>query len=353
MKEISWAACLRLGVTAAAVFLVCAGGGHPAALARALSPLLLGGGLAFLMNIPMQALERRLFPGGGRIGRVVCLTIALAGMLLATACFAGVILPEAMQCVTLLMDGLPGLLEGLAGALLDSPAARWLEAAGLADWPAVTEQGLQLALSGAGGLLGTAAEALTSLTAGAANAALGLIFAVYLLAGKERLLSQLTRLTRRTLGEAALQRISRIASALNVSLRSYAIGQCAEAAILGCLCLIGMVLLQLPGAGTISVMAGITSLVPLAGPPLAACTGAMLLLPHGTAPAITFAVFFLALQQVESSLIGPRVVGASLGLPTVWILAAMVAGGGLFGAAGAMLAVPVAAAARTLLREPQ
>lgn len=349
MKDISWAACLRLGVTAAAVYMVCAGGGIPAALVNALSPLLLGGGLAFVMNIPMQALERRFFPQGGRIGRMVGLTASLAGVLVLAACFAGVILPEALQCATLLMNGLPGLLGSLAGALRESGAARWLEAAGLADWQTLAEHSLRLALEGAGGWLGTAADMLTTLMAGAANAALGLIFALYLLAGKERIAAQLMLLTRRMLGEVALQRITRVMAALSSAFRSYTAGQCLEALILGCLCLIGMTVLRLPGAVTISVMAGITSLIPLAGPPLAACVGAMLLLPQGASAAITFAVFFLVLQQVENSLIGPRVTGASLGLPPVWTLAAMVAGGGLFGVIGAVVAVPVAAAARTLL----
>jgi len=349
VKEISWAACLRLGVTAAAVYMVCCGGASLAALANALSPLLIGGGLAFVMNIPMQGLERRFFPQGGWIGRTVCLTASLAGLLAAAACFAGVILPEALQCVTLLMNGLPGLLESAAGALRGSFAAKWLDASGVADWPSLTEKGLHMALEGAGGLLATAAEVLSSLTAGAASAALGLIFAVYLLAGKERIAAQVTCLTRRMLGEGALRQLKRLMAALHDAFRSYAVGQCAEALILGCLCLIGMTVLRLPGAVTISVMAGITSLIPLVGPPLAACAGAMLLLPQGASAAITFAVFFLLLQLAESNLIGPRVVGASLGLPPVWILAAMTAGGGLFGIPGAVIAVPVAAAARQLL----
>ena len=153
------------------------------------------------------------------------------------------------------------------------------------------------------------------------------------------------------LGETALRRITAAASALSDAFRAYTVGQCAEAVILGCLCLIGMLLLRLPGALPISAMAGLTALLPLIGPPLAALMGAVLLLPEGFSAAMTFAVFFLALQQAESWLIGPRVVGGSTGLSPVWTLLAMLMGGGLLGVAGAMLAVPVAAAARALLME--
>jgi predicted PurR-regulated permease PerM len=98
-------------------------------------------------------------------------------------------------------------------------------------------------------------------------------------------------------------------------------------------------------------MAGVTAFIPLVGAPLAAGIGAVLLLPEGASAAVTFASFFLLLQQVESGLIGPRVVGAGLGLSPVWTLLAMLLGGGLFGIAGAVLAVPVAAALKTLLSQ--
>ena len=348
MKEISWAACLRLGVTAAAVYLICAGRETLSGAVNALMPLLLGGGVACVVNVPMSALERRLFPRGGRLGRLVCLALSMAGVLLLLAWLAGMILPQALQCLTLLAAQLPGLFSQLLTCLrgIGSPATR---AVALPDWQAVVQHGLQLAVEEAFSWVSLAAEALTSLTEGALNALLALVLAVYLLAGKERLAAQLTRLTRRTLGEDALRRANAVLHALRDAFGACVAGQCLEALILGCLCLIGMAVLRLPGALPISAMAGVTALLPLAGPPLAAVMGAVLLLPEGISAAATFAVFFLALQQAESWLIGPRVVGTSTGLSPVWTLAAMLLGGGLFGIAGALLAVPVAAAARTLL----
>ena len=349
MKDISWAACLRLGATAAVVHLLCAGGGTLAALSEALAPLLIGGGVACVVNIPMTALERRLFPRGGRLARITCLTLAFVAVIAVAAWLIGAILPEALQCVTLLAARLPE-----AAAWLTSRLQGWLPAAGLPGWQELAEHGAKLAMEASWKWLGSAADALSALTAGAADALLALILAVYLLSGKERIAGQLTRLTRRMLGETALRRITAVASALSDAFRAYTVGQCAEAAILGCLCLIGMLLLRLPGALPISAMAGVTALLPLVGAPLAAGIGAILLLPESLSASVTFVVFFLALQQVESGFIGPRIAGANLGLPPVWTLTAMLLGGGLSGLPGAVLAVPVAAAARTLLiKEPE
>lgn len=340
MKDISWAACLRLGVTAAAVWFICAGGFG--AVLHLLTPLLLGGGMAFVVNIPMAALEKRFFPGGGRGARAICLALSLLGVMAALAWLAGAMIPEALQCLTLLAQRLPPLFDGLLTRL---------QTAGLPDWRGLMEHGVKLALSGAASWLGTAADVLSVLAGFAVDALLALILAVYLLAGKERMAAQLTRLTRRTLGEAWLQRLQRVLSALREAFRASLVGQSLEALVLGSLCLIGMVLLRLPGALPISAMAGLTAFLPLIGAPLAAGIGAVLLLPEGVAAVVTFVAFFLLLQQVESGVIGPRIVGAGLGLSPVWTLLAILLGGCLLGIPGALLAAPVAAAAKALLSD--
>lgn len=346
MKDLTWTTCLRVGATAVAVYLICAGRETLLALLSsvmgALSPLLIGGGVACVAELPVMALERRLFPRGGAIGRGVCLTITLAGMVAAAAWLVGGILPEMLRCLTLLAGGLPDLLNDLAQWLHSIGAARWLP-----DLPDGQEL-LTLILARAGGMLKTAVDALSAVTMGAANAALAMVFAAYLLAGKERIAAQATALIRHLPSRAATRTLAAL-SALRESLRVYIAGQCLEALLLGCLCLLGMMLLGLEQALTISAMAGVTALIPLMGTPLAAAAGALLLLPEGPPEALTFVAFFLILQQVESNFIYPRMVGATLGLSPVWMLTAMLVGGGVFGLGGAMLAVPVAAAARTLL----
>ena len=354
MKELSWITCIRAGVTAGAVFFICAGrreiAGWLAALGGALRPLLLGGCIAYAANIPLRALEKRLFPGGGVLARGVCLTATLAAMAVGMAWLAGSILPELLRCVSLLLGGLPALLEGLVEQLHRMGAQAWLSALP-EGWESLAEQGLTMALEGAGGMLEAALSTAGALLSGMSMAVLSLVFSAYLLAGKERIGTQLTRLACRVMGEEKLRHACRALSALDAAFHAYLVGQCAEAVLLGCRCLIGMAVLGLPNALTISAMAGVTALIPLVGTPIAAAAGAVLLLPEGTGTALTFAAFFLLLQQVESNLIYPRMVGASLGLSPVWMLTAMLTGGGAFGFVGAMLAVPVAAAVRSLLEE--
>lgn len=351
MKDISWTACLRLGATAAGVYLICAGRDTLRTLIGATTPLLLGGGAACIVNMPMSALERRFFPRGGRLARMVCLAASLFGTAAAAAWLAGVILPELARCAAMLAGELPEMLERVVAWLEAQGAWAWLREAGLPDWQAFLRHGQTMALQNADDMLRGTAEALTTLTAGAANALLALILAAYMLAAKERLRAQAERFSRRFLSESACTHLTRAACALHGAFCTYVKSQCVEALVLGGLCLVGMLLLRLPQALTISALAGASALIPLAGTPIAAAAGAALLLPHGAAQAMTFAVFFLILQQVESSLISPHIVGTSLGLPPLWTLAAMIVGGGLFGLPGAVLAVPVAAAARQLLME--
>lgn len=348
MKDVSWTTCLRVGATAAGVYMLCAGRGALlallAALSKALLPLLLGGGIACMVEIPMSAIERRLSRLGRRAARAVSLSVTLLGVAGAGLWLAQRILPELLRCLTLLAGELPEMLGMLHVWLQSAGAAQWLEKL------TAGEELLKPLLDSAGNMLEIAMDALSALSQGAMNAALALVFAAYLLAEKETLNGQMRALALR-LPVSWRLRLLPVFGALRASFRTYLTGQLAEALLLGCLCLIGMVLLRLPGALMISAMAGVTALIPLAGAPIAAAAGAVLLLPEGGSTAAAFAVFFLLLQQVESNLICPRIVGANLGLSPLWMLTAMLVGGGVCGAAGAMLAVPVAAAAKRLLRE--
>lgn len=351
MKELSWKTCLRLGLTACAVWLICVGGAIRAALLGAMTPLLMGGGVAFVVNIPMSALEKRLFPRGGRLARLVCLLLSLTGVLAAAAWLIGAICPQLLRCAVQLTGQLPELAARAADALRDGALLRKLTAAGLPDTDLLAEHALSLAAQAAGGMLGSAADMLAALTGGIANSVLALVFAVYLLAGKEQWKRQLAAITRKLTGEAAQSRLCHTLTVLSDACRVYIGGQCLEALLLGCLCLLGMAVLRLPQALMLSVLAGVSALIPLVGPLIAAAAGAAILLPGGTADAVTFAVFFLLLQQVESGFIYPRIARKTLGLPPLLTLSALLMGGGLFGLCGALLAVPVVSAARTLLTE--
>ena len=136
---------------------------------------------------------------------------------------------------------------------------------------------------------------------------------------------------------------------INDAFHHFIVGQCTEALILGSLCILGMLIFRFPYAVMIGTLVGFTALIPIAGAYIAAAVGAFMIFTVEPMQAVWFLVFLIVLQQLEGNLIFPRVVGSSIGLPALWVLAAVTVGGGLFGILGMLLGVPLAASAYKLL----
>ena len=137
----------------------------------------------------------------------------------------------------------------------------------------------------------------------------------------------------------------------NRTCSNFVTGQLTEAVILGTLCFLGMLIFRLPYAGVISVLVGFTALIPIFGAFIGVGIGAFLILLVSPIKALWFILFFVILQQLEGNLIYPRVVGKSVGLPGIWVLAAVTVGGNAFGLAGMLLAVPLCSVLYTLARQ--
>lgn len=182
-----------------------------------------------------------------------------------------------------------------------------------------------------------------------ADIGIGAVFSMYLLADRDRLLAGLRRLAARSAPHGArwLSRLRLICETFARFLNS----QFKESLILGGLCFLGMLLFHFPYPLLISVLVGITNIVPYFGPVAGAIPSMLLILLADPKQALWFLLFIVILQQLESNLIYPRIVGGSVGLPPVWVLAAIVVGGGLFGIAGLLLGVPLAAAAYALAQD--
>ena len=178
---------------------------------------------------------------------------------------------------------------------------------------------------------------------------LALVFAIYLLIGKEKLAGQFVRVSRAYLGEMVTDRALYVLRVLDDSFHSFIVGQCTEALILGALCFLGMMVFGFSNALTISVMVGFTALIPIAGAYIAAVAGAFMLFVESPLSALLFLIFLVVLQQIEGNVIFPRVVGESIGLPGVWVLAAVTVGGGVMGIPGMLIGVPLASAVYRLL----
>ena len=172
---------------------------------------------------------------------------------------------------------------------------------------------------------------------------LALIFSLYLLAGKEKLQAQLARLLSTYLRPSWNRNLHHVAGVLNNCFHRYIVGQCTEAVILGSLCALGMLLLRLPYATMIGALVAFTALIPIAGAYIGASVGFFMIVTVSPMKGLIFLIFLLVLQQLEGNFIYPRVVGSSIGLPGIWVLAAVTVGGGVAGVGGMLLGVPLAA----------
>ena len=356
--EIKKKTCLRLGVTAFLLFLAIhywkSVAGLLGLLLGACVPLVLGAAIAYVINVLMDLYERHYFPGktagpAVKSRRPVCMLGAVLTVVLVLFLVVQLVVPEFLSCVNALIRQAPRAVN----ALLQNPTVQRLippdieEKLASLDWGGIVAQVRKVLTSGFTG----AANAVSSIFSGAVTALFALIFAIYLLLGKDTLSRQCRRVMDCYLPERWQKGVGYILRVLNGSFRSYVVGQCTEAVILGCLCIGGMLLFRFPYATMIGALVGVTALIPVAGAYIGAGVGAFMILSVSPEKALWFLVYIVVLQQLEGNLIYPRVVGSSIGLPGIFVLAAVTVGGAMFGVLGMLLGVPLVAAVYQIVRE--
>lgn len=329
-----------------------------------LSPLLLGMCIAFILNVPMRAIETRLFAPltrrfTGRIWKrlrrplALVLTLMLAAGVLALALF--LIIPELVRTLGVLADSIPSFMARVEEKA-NEMAARypqwrdWLASLEI-NWDSIANSLISFVQNGAVNLFSSTLNLATSVFSGVFNFSLAFIFALYILLGKETLGRQLTRLCRAHLPDKHTDRILQVTSLANKTFSRFITGQCLEAVILGLMFYLAMLIFRFPYALMIAVLIAILSLIPIFGAFIGCIIGAFLIFVNDPMQAFWFIVMFLVLQQIEGNLIYPKVVGTSVGLPSIWVLAAVTVGGGLFGIFGMLTFVPLCSVLYALLRE--
>lgn len=322
-------------------------------LAGAALPLLVGCAVAYPVDILAGFYERRFPKGKARLRRAACVIAAYLSLLVLAGLVLRLMVPQLVSCVRVILQALQE-----AAAELPALLARWgvfsediLEKLADIDWAEKLGEVVQLLLSGLGSTVSVVVDALSSVFSGIVTAFLSLIFSIYLLMGKEKLGRQLNTLAARYLKRSWHARLRHVLAAANGCFRRYIVGQCTEAVILGVLCMAGMLLLRLPYAMMIGTLIGATALIPIAGAYLGAGAGALMIVVDAPVKALVFLIFIVVLQQLEGNLIYPKVVGSSIGLPAVWVFAAVTVGGGVMGILGMLLAVPLTATVYQLLAE--
>ena len=360
--KLTWKDCLKVGVSIfvlyLAVFYWRSAAGFVAAVFGAAAPLIIGGVVAYLVNILMSNYERHWKdnpkrPALNKLRRPVCMILAFLTLIAIVALVIRLILPQLVDCVGLIIAELPRFMYSAIDLAeewnLFSPEV--LSSLEAIDWNEQIGKLVGIVTSGIGDVVGLVFSAVSSVFSFLVTALLSIIFAIYLLLGKEELSSQADRLARRYLGGRIYGRIRYFLEILDDCFHRYIVGQCLEALILGGLCSIGMGILRLPYALMVGALVAFTALIPVAGAYIGAGVGAFMILTVDPFKALIFLIFIVVLQQLEGNLIYPRVVGSSMGLPGIWVLAAVTVGGGLAGILGMLLGVPLAAVAYRIIRD--
>lgn len=361
-----WKSCLRIGVTIFLTYLAIhywgSLSGFAGLLFRAAGSLIVGGIIAYVLNILMSFYEQCYFrksshPAVQKSRRVVCLAASLLTLVAVVVLVIGLVLPELANCVRLLAAEVPQAVadvmewleeSGILASIMSEEAIASLSAI---NWQEKIGQMAQVLAQGVGGVAQVAVGAVSATISVVARFAIGMIFAIYILLGKETLSVQLHRVMDHYIKPAWNEKIRYVAGVFDNCFHKFIVGQCIEAVLLGVLCIVGMTILRFPYAMMIGTLIGFTALIPIAGAYIGAGVGAFMIMTVSPLQAIGFLIFIVILQQLEGNLIYPRVVGSSIGLPGVWVLAAVTIGGGLFGIPGMLVGVPTTAAVYQLIKQ--
>lgn len=357
-----WKTCFRIGVCVFLLYLCIHYWPQASvmltALFKAAVPLIAGCAVAFVVNILMGRYERFFFAKSNKkvivsARRPVCLVLAYLTVIALLALVIGLVVPQLVSCVKLIIAVLPGALDKCVNYLqtLEFMPKSIGELLDSIDWKSRLGEIASLLGNGVGGVMGTVIQTVSAVLSGVFSALVSFMFSIYLLLGKEQLSRRCKRVMKHYMRESAYDKSIYVAGVLNDCFRRYIIGQCTEAVILGTLCIIGMLILRLPYATMIGALVAFTALIPIVGAFIGAGVGAFMILTVSPIKAVIFVIFIVLLQQVEGNLIYPRVVGSSIGLPALWVLAAVTLGGGVLGISGMLIAVPITAALWRILRD--
>ncbi|MDO4304718.1 MAG: AI-2E family transporter [Bacillota bacterium] len=333
-----------------------------------IKPFIIGGMIAFVINIPMRFFETKLFGkeklknGKGRLWlkcrRGVSLVLAFLAVILIITLVVVTVIPQLVATIKMLPDKLsifwndyirqlevlfaenPELLERLS-------KIETLEI----DWEKTFAAILEFLQNGMGSMLTSTFSVASSIISNTVNFFIALVFSVYVLAQKEKLGSQFRRILEAYANPKIYKGTLKVCGLLYRNFSNFITGQCTEAVILGLMFVVAMKIFRFDYAVMVGVLIAFTALIPIVGAFIGCFIGAFLILVDDPVKALWFVVMFIILQQIEGNLIYPHVVGNSVGLPSIWVLAAVTVGGSLMGIVGMLIFIPLLSTVYMLLRE--
>ena len=325
-------------------------------------PFVLGGAIAFLTNVPMSFLEKKIFENVKKKNKIVrklerpislILTIVLVVDVIALVMFG--VIPQLTRTmgtlVTSINDFIPQMQSWIGDFFHNNQEIMNLVDQIEFDPDQAIKWGISLLGNGAGNMMNTTMSAVGSIVSGVATFFIAFSFACYILFQKEKLHVQIRKVFFAFLPRQKADAFLKVCSLTYRTFANFLAGQCLEAVILGSMFVVTLSILRMPYALLIGVLIAFTALIPIFGAFIGCAVGSFLIFMVSPQQAILFVIVFLVLQQIEGNLIYPHVVGESVGLPSIWVLAAVTIGGNLMGIVGMLVFIPMLSVLYTIFRE--
>lgn len=326
-------------------------------------PFIIGAAIAFIINMPMKAIEEKLLKKwtgkwADKLKRPISMVAAIILVVGIIVVVIITVLPQLIttikEIIVLIPDAFNKAYDWVLKTFQDNPKImkylKEIDPSSI-DWSGMLSSVASFAKNQFGHVLAGAASIIGNIANGFLNGIISVIFGIYVLAQKEKLMSQCQRIARAYLKESKYNFVVKTAKLLNTNFHNFLTGQCLEAAILGLMFVVVMTILRLPYPLLAGVLIGFTALIPIAGAFIGCFICAFLILIISPVKMLIFVATFLILQQIEGNFIYPRVVGSSVGLPSLWVLMAVSVGGSLMGVIGMLIFIPIFSTIYMLLRE--
>ncbi|MCI8939051.1 MAG: AI-2E family transporter [Dorea sp.] len=326
-------------------------------------PFVLGGAIAFVLGVPMNYIENRLFPEEkknrsgirNKLARPMSLVIILVLLFGIIFAVLFLLLPQLGETFANLGDSaqefLPKVQSWAEDVFRNNEEITELIGRVEFDWDKITDMGIRFLRNGASNMVGSTIIVVREIVSGMATFFIAFAFACYVLLQKERLKTQGKKILYAMIPKGKAEAVLEVLSLTYYTFSGFLTGQCLEAIILGGMFVLVMTVFRFPYALLVGIIIAFTALVPVFGAFVGCAVGVFLIFIVNPTKAILFIVLFLALQQIEGNFIYPHVVGNSVGLPSIWVLAAVSVGGTLMGVVGMLIFIPVASVTYALFRE--
>jgi len=327
------------------------------------SPFIIGGVIAFILNLPMNVIEKKWFKNwNGKTANKLKRPLSIALSILLVAAILGLVVlavvPQLRDTIVSLSEQVPvfinntltqleKLLKNNPNLLNELEKIKEIEI----DWKNITLGTGSFLSSGLQNVVTSTVNVAGHIIGGIANGFIAFVFSIYILSQKEKLGRQGSMLLKAYLPAKFFGNVQEVLHRLYMNFSSFICGQCLEAVILGLMFVVAMSIFGMPYAVMVGTLIAFTALIPIVGAFIGCGIGAFMILIEDPTKALWFLILFLILQQIEGNLIYPRVVGNSVGLPSIWVLMAVSVGGSLFGVAGMLVFIPLTSTVYSLIRD--